>query len=149
MQQSIDHRTIFIARPWVDDKANRLRAEITVEEIRRLLSFFHLSAAEGGRRIAYGARALIEGGFQSIPELCFPGGALIGDSAGFMNVAKIKGSHTAMKSGITAAEAAAAAATKKLGGQLTGLGGELEKAKTKGGVSLSRLLEQVRGRIKM
>lgn len=64
---------------------------------------------EGGRRIAYGARALIEGGFQSIPELVFPGGALIGDAAGFINVAKIKGSHTAMKSGMTAAETAFAA----------------------------------------
>ena len=61
---------------------------------------------EGGRRIAYGARALNEGGFQSIPDLVFPGGALIGCSAGFLNVPRIKGSHTAMKSGMTAAEAA-------------------------------------------
>ena len=61
---------------------------------------------EGGRRIAYGARALNEGGFQSIPKLVFPGGALIGCTAGFMNVPKIKGSHTAMKSGMLAAEAA-------------------------------------------
>jgi electron-transferring-flavoprotein dehydrogenase len=60
---------------------------------------------EGGRRIAYGARALIEGGFQSIPKLTFPGGVLIGDSAGFMNLPRIKGSHTAMKSGMVAAEA--------------------------------------------
>ena len=60
---------------------------------------------EGGRRIAYGARALNEGGFQSIPRLDFPGGALIGDAAGFLNVPKIKGSHTAMKSGMVAAEA--------------------------------------------
>ena len=60
----------------------------------------------GGRRVAYGARALNEGGFQSIPGLVFPGGALIGCSAGFLNVPKIKGSHTAMKSGILAAEAA-------------------------------------------
>ena len=60
---------------------------------------------EGGRRIAYGARALNEGGFQSIPRLDFPGGALIGDTAGFLNVPKIKGSHTAMKSGMVAAEA--------------------------------------------
>ena len=60
---------------------------------------------EGGRRICYGARSLIEGGFQAIPKLTFPGGVLVGDSAGFMNVAKIKGSHTAMKSGIVAAEA--------------------------------------------
>ncbi len=61
---------------------------------------------EGGRRISYGARALVEGGFQSLPKLTFPGGALIGDSAGFLNVPKIKGTHTAMKSGMTAAEAA-------------------------------------------
>jgi len=60
---------------------------------------------EGGRRIAYGARALNEGGFQSIPRLDFPGGALIGCAAGFLNVPKIKGSHTAMKSGMAAAEA--------------------------------------------
>ena len=59
---------------------------------------------EGGRRISYGARALNEGGFQSIPLVDFPGGALIGDTAGFLNVPKIKGSHTAMKSGMVAAE---------------------------------------------
>ena len=64
---------------------------------------------EGGRRIAYGARALNEGGLQSIPHLTFPGGALIGCAAGFLNVAKIKGSHTAMKSGMLAAEAVVAA----------------------------------------
>ncbi|HYM72320.1 MAG TPA: electron transfer flavoprotein-ubiquinone oxidoreductase [Stellaceae bacterium] len=60
---------------------------------------------EGGRRVAYGARALNEGGFQSIPQLDVPGGALIGCAAGFVNVPKIKGSHTAMKSGMVAAEA--------------------------------------------
>lgn len=60
---------------------------------------------EGGRRIAYGARAINEGGFQSIPKLTFPGGLLIGCTAGFLNVPKIKGSHTAMKSGMLAAEA--------------------------------------------
>lgn len=59
---------------------------------------------EGGRRVAYGARALVEGGFQSIPKLTFPGGILIGDTAGFLNVPKIKGNHTAMKSGMVAAE---------------------------------------------
>ena len=59
---------------------------------------------EDGRRIAYGARALNEGGFQSIPRLDFPGGALVGCAAGFVNVPKIKGSHTAMKSGMVAAE---------------------------------------------
>jgi electron-transferring-flavoprotein dehydrogenase len=60
---------------------------------------------EGGRRIAYGARALNEGGFQSVPRLSFPGGLLIGDTAGFLNVPKVKGTHMAMKSGIEAAEA--------------------------------------------
>lgn len=60
---------------------------------------------EGGRRLIYGARALSEGGLQSIPRLTFPGGALLGDSAGFLNTPKIKGTHTAMKSGILAAEA--------------------------------------------
>jgi len=60
---------------------------------------------EGGRRISYGARAINEGGFQSIPKITFPGGAILGCSAGFLNVPKIKGSHTAMKSGMTAAEA--------------------------------------------
>ncbi|KAJ5239830.1 hypothetical protein N7468_004449 [Penicillium chermesinum] len=61
---------------------------------------------EGGKCISYGARALNEGGFQSIPKCAFPGGALIGDTAGFLNVPKIKGTHTAMKSGMLAAEAA-------------------------------------------
>ena len=61
---------------------------------------------EGGTRIAYGARALNEGGFQSIPKLVFPGGLLIGCGAGFLNVPKIKGSHNAMKTGMLAAEAA-------------------------------------------
>lgn len=60
---------------------------------------------EGGKRISYGARALSEGGIQSIPRLTFPGGLLIGDAAGFLNVPKIKGNHTAMKSGMVAAEA--------------------------------------------
>ncbi len=60
---------------------------------------------EGGRRIAYGARALSEGGLQSLPGLSFPGGVLVGDGAGFLNVTKIKGSHTGMKSGMLAAEA--------------------------------------------
>jgi electron-transferring-flavoprotein dehydrogenase len=62
---------------------------------------------EGGKRLVYGARALNEGGWQSIPKLTFPGGALIGCAAGFLNVPRIKGSHTAMKSGMLAAEAAA------------------------------------------
>jgi electron-transferring-flavoprotein dehydrogenase len=62
---------------------------------------------EGGRRVSYGARALSEGGWQAVPRLTFPGGALIGDSAGFLNVPKIKGTHAAMKSGMLAAEAVA------------------------------------------
>ena len=61
---------------------------------------------EGGRCVSYGARALNEGGFQSIPCLAFPGGALLGASAGLMNVPRIKESHAAMKSGLLAAEAA-------------------------------------------
>lgn len=66
----------------------------------------YASVLEGGKCLSYGARALIEGGFQSIPKVAFPGGALIGDSAGFVNVPKIKGTHNAMKSGMLAAEAA-------------------------------------------
>lgn len=61
---------------------------------------------QAGNRIAYGARALAEGGFQSIPKLTFPGGCLVGCAAGFLNVPKIKGTHNAMKSGMLAAEAA-------------------------------------------
>lgn len=63
----------------------------------------------GGKRIAYGARAVIEGGFQSTPRLCFPGGVLLGDAAGFLNFPRIKGSHNAITSGRLAAEAAFAA----------------------------------------
>jgi electron-transferring-flavoprotein dehydrogenase len=66
---------------------------------------------EGGRRVAYGARAINEGGYQSVPKLSFPGGLIVGCAAGFVNVPKIKGSHTAMKSGMTAAEAIAAVLT--------------------------------------
>jgi electron-transferring-flavoprotein dehydrogenase len=61
---------------------------------------------EGGKRIAYGARAITAGGIQSLPKLTFPGGALIGDDAGFLNVSRIKGSHAAIKSGMLAADAA-------------------------------------------
>ncbi len=64
---------------------------------------------KGGKRLAYGARAITEGGLQSIPQLAFPGGALIGCSAGFVNVPRIKGSHNAMKTGMLAAEAVAEA----------------------------------------
>ncbi|MFM9980275.1 MAG: electron transfer flavoprotein-ubiquinone oxidoreductase [Burkholderiales bacterium] len=61
---------------------------------------------EGGKRIAYGARAIAAGGLQSLPKLTFPGGALLGDDAGFLNASRIKGSHCAIKSGMMAAEAA-------------------------------------------
>ena len=64
---------------------------------------------EGGRRVSYGARAISEGGFQALPKLTFPGGCLVGDTAGFLNTPKIKGTHTAMKSGMLAAEAVAEA----------------------------------------
>ncbi len=64
---------------------------------------------EGGKRVAYGARAITAGGLQSLPELAFPGGCLIGDDAGFLNASRIKGSHCAIKSGMLAAEAAHAA----------------------------------------
>jgi hypothetical protein len=80
------------------------------DEMQRLKTHPHMRKHfEGGRRISYGARALSEGGFQSIPKLVFPGGALIGDSAGFLNLPKIKGTHCAMKSGTLAAEAVAEA----------------------------------------
>ncbi len=77
---------------------------------------------EGGKRIAYGARALNEGGLQSLPKLVFPGGALIGCAAGFLNVPKIKGSHNAMKTGMLAAEAAFEVIAQAGGG--AGEGGE-------------------------
>lgn len=60
---------------------------------------------KGGKRISYGARAINEGGYQSVPKLTFPGGCMVGCEAGFLNVPKIKGTHTSMKSGMTAAEA--------------------------------------------
>jgi electron-transferring-flavoprotein dehydrogenase len=67
------------------------------------------SFLEGGKRIAYGARAISAGGLQSLPKLVFPGGCLVGDDAGFLNTSRIKGSHAAIKSGMLAAEAAFAA----------------------------------------
>jgi electron-transferring-flavoprotein dehydrogenase len=86
--------------PWLSpfDEFQKLK---THPEVKKMLA--------GGKRISYGARALNEGGFQSIPKLVFPGGMLIGDTAGFINVPKIKGTHTSMKSGMVAAEAVAAA----------------------------------------
>jgi electron-transferring-flavoprotein dehydrogenase len=88
------------SNPWLSpfDEFQRFKTHPTVRAM-----------LEGGKRVAYGARALNEGGFQAIPKLVFPGGALIGDCAGFLNVPKIKGTHTSMKTGMLAAEAAAAA----------------------------------------
>ena len=78
------------------------------EEMQRFKTHpFVREQLHGGERIAYGARALNEGGWQSLPRLTFPGGALIGDAAGFLNVPQIKGIHTAIQSGIMAADACA------------------------------------------
>ncbi|MBN8552839.1 MAG: electron transfer flavoprotein-ubiquinone oxidoreductase [Caulobacterales bacterium] len=88
------------ANPWLSpfDEFQRFKHHPAIAE--------HL---EGGNRVSYGARAIVEGGLQSIPKLAFPGGALVGDSAGFVNVPRIKGSHNAMKTGMMAADAAYAA----------------------------------------
>ena len=84
---------------------------------------------EGGRRVAYGARAITEGGFQSVPKLYFPGGVLIGCSAGFVNVPRIKGSHNAMKTGMMASEAAFAALNEgRAGDELAGYGEAYKKS---------------------
>jgi electron-transferring-flavoprotein dehydrogenase len=94
---------------------------------------------EGGKRIAYGARAITEGGFQSVPKLAFPGGALIGCAAGFVNVPRIKGNHNAMLTGIMAADAAFnAVAAGREGDVLSGY----EEAYQ--GSSVRRELKQVR-----
>jgi electron-transferring-flavoprotein dehydrogenase len=86
--------------PWLDPFGEFQRAK-THPAIAKIL--------EGGKRLGYGARAITEGGAQSVPQLSFPGGALIGCAAGFVNLPRIKGSHNAMKTGMLAAEAAAAA----------------------------------------
>ncbi len=86
--------------PWLDPFAEFQRAK-THPAIKKFL--------QGGKRIGYGARAITEGGHQSVPRLTFPGGALIGCAAGFVNLPRIKGSHNAMKTGMLAAEAAFAA----------------------------------------
>jgi electron-transferring-flavoprotein dehydrogenase len=86
--------------PWLSpfEETQRLKAHPAMRDNFR-----------GGRRIAYGARAISEGGIQSLPKLTFPGGCLAGDTAGFLNVPKIKGTHAAMKSGMLAADAVLAA----------------------------------------
>ncbi|HEX2558871.1 electron transfer flavoprotein-ubiquinone oxidoreductase [Phenylobacterium sp.] len=93
--------------PWLSpfDEFQRLKTHPTVRQ--------HL---EGGKRIAYGARAISEGGYQAVPKLYFPGGVLLGDSAGMVNVPRIKGTHNAMKSGMLAAESAFAAIQAGRGG---------------------------------
>ncbi|MCW8891640.1 MAG: electron transfer flavoprotein-ubiquinone oxidoreductase, partial [Sedimenticola sp.] len=83
---------------------------------------------EGGRRISYGARALSEGGLQSIPKLTFPGGMLIGDTAGFLNVPKIKGTHTAMKSAMVAAEAIISNLPEDYGSEITAYPEQLKQS---------------------
>ena len=92
--------TLDYANPYVNPFEEFQRWK-THPEIRAIL--------EGGKRVSYGARAINEGGWQAVPHLAFPGGVLAGCSAGFVNVPRIKGSHTAMKSGMLAAEAIAAA----------------------------------------
>jgi electron-transferring-flavoprotein dehydrogenase len=86
--------------PWLDPFGEFQRAK-THPAIAKIL--------KGGKRIGYGARAITEGGFQSVPKLSFPGGALIGCAAGFVNLPRIKGSHNAMKTGMLAAESVATA----------------------------------------
>ena len=86
--------------PWISpfDEFQRLKHHPSIRQY-----------IEGGKRVAYGARAITEGGWQSIPKLAFPGGVLIGCSAGFVNVPRINGSHNAIKTGMLGAEAAFAA----------------------------------------
>ena len=112
------------SNPWLSpfDEMQRFK---THPEMRR-----HF---EGGRRIAYGARALNEGGLQSIPKLTFPGGLLIGDAAGFVNVPKIKGTHTSMKSGMLAAEAAVRGAGVRRAGRIDRLSREAARELGVGG----------------
>jgi electron-transferring-flavoprotein dehydrogenase len=95
--------------PWLDPFAEFQRAK-THGAVAALL--------KGGKRIGYGARALTEGGYQSVPKLVFPGGALIGCAAGFMNLPRIKGSHNAMKTGMLAAQSVAAALKAGRGGDV-------------------------------
>ena len=102
---------------------------------------------EGGKRIAYGARAISEGGIQSVPQLYFPGGVLLGDSAGFVNVPRIKGSHNAMKSGMMAAEAAfQAIQVGRAGDELTEYGEAFDKSWVKKELHVVRNAKPMLGR---
>lgn len=107
------------ANPWLSPFGEFQRFK-THPSIRAVLN--------GGRCLAYGARALPEGGLQSIPKLTFPGGVIVGDGAGFLNVAKIKGSHTAIKSGIVAAEAIFDHLTNGGGGEIAAYPDMLQKS---------------------
>ena len=98
---------------------------------------------EGGECTSYGARVINEGGFQAIPKLTFPGGALIGCSAGFVNVPKIKGTHTAMKSGMLAADAVFEALAPPAGGEGAGAGAEVTAYAT--ALEKSWVWEELRG----
>ncbi len=87
------------------------------------------SHLEGGKRLSYGARAINNGGPQALPKLVFPGGALVGCDAGFMNAARVKGSHAAIKSGMLCAEALAEAlAAGRAGDELTAFPGAFQAA---------------------
>jgi electron-transferring-flavoprotein dehydrogenase len=108
------------ANPWLDPFQEFQRYK-THPAIRVFL--------EGGKRIAYGARAIAAGGLMSLPRLTFPGGALLGDDAGFLNASRIKGSHAAIKSGMLAAEAAAEAlAAGRSGDELAAYPAAFEKS---------------------
>jgi electron-transferring-flavoprotein dehydrogenase len=99
------------------------------DEMQRFKTHPHMRKFfEGGRRVSYGARALVEGGIQSLPKLSFPGGLLLGDAAGFLNVPKIKGTHTAMKSGMIAAEALAEALAADKPAEVSGYASRLEQS---------------------
>ena len=97
------------ANPWLSPFEEFQRFK-THPSIRKIL--------EGGTRVSYGARAITEGGYQSVPKLAFPGGALIGCAAGFVNLPRIKGSHNAVRTGILAADAAFAALQAGRGGDV-------------------------------
>ena len=99
-------KTIWFRSALSSGWITKIRYLSPFEEFQRFKQHPHIrELLEGGKRMSYGARALSEGGIQSIPRLTFPGGLLVGDAAGFLNVPKIKGNHTAMKSGMVAAEA--------------------------------------------
>ena len=99
---------------------------------------FFVDTFEGAKRIAYGARALTEGGYQSVPTLAFPGGVLVGCSAGFMNVPRIKGSHNAIKSGILAANSIAKALSEDAPKTLTSYQDAYENSSIKKELKLVR-----------